>query len=118
MLTCLFSLTTSTEQVQPVRLKVQLREGSNFETARFFVLTYAGMAEKWRRNKRDIALSDVIAVYDVFKGEHTMNNVRPSDEELLKAFNTTNREEVMIRILEVGEILGEWYGAKKAGGAD
>eukprot|EP01087_Luapelamoeba_hula_P003097 TRINITY_DN1291_c0_g1_i1.p1 TRINITY_DN1291_c0_g1~~TRINITY_DN1291_c0_g1_i1.p1 ORF type:complete len:103 (+),score=11.00 TRINITY_DN1291_c0_g1_i1:349-657(+) len=66
-----------------------------------------GMAEKWRQDK-SIVLADVVGSFKVFK-DCNKKMVEPSDEELERVFGTKDRDAVVRRILETGEIQGELH---------
>ena len=47
---------------------------------------------------------NVVQKFEVYKGEHGTDGEKPSDQELEAAFGTSNRDDVIKRILEQGDI--------------
>ncbi|KAG2183660.1 hypothetical protein INT43_006668 [Umbelopsis isabellina] len=74
----------------------------------FFVFADHEALEKWQKDKT-IPLVEVAASFEVLhipNGGNTGEAVRPSKGELESAFNTSNSDDIVKKILSEGEVKG------------
>jgi hypothetical protein len=74
----------------------------------YHIFCIDGMTEKYRKDKT-IALADVVQSFKVFVN----GTESPSKAQLLDTFGSSNDTDVVMQILEKGEIRGEGKGLKK-----
>eukprot|EP01087_Luapelamoeba_hula_P003098 TRINITY_DN1291_c0_g1_i2.p1 TRINITY_DN1291_c0_g1~~TRINITY_DN1291_c0_g1_i2.p1 ORF type:complete len:108 (+),score=21.21 TRINITY_DN1291_c0_g1_i2:227-550(+) len=99
-------LSNTMNHLQKVLVR-QTQAGTEHNTEEYAIFAEPGMAEKWRQDK-SIVLADVVGSFKVFK-DCNKKMVEPSDEELERVFGTKDRDAVVRRILETGEIQGELH---------
>jgi len=72
------------------------------QVGNYYVLVYAGMVEKWRKDK-SIPMVDVVDSFAVFRGRKGEAD-HPAKGELESEFGTSNNDSVVTQILEKGEL--------------
>jgi ribosome maturation protein Sdo1 len=74
----------------------------------FFVIANPGMVCKWRKDKT-IPLIDVVQNFDIHTtttGSNTGEAIHPSNGMLESAFGTTNKDDIVKKIVNEGEEKG------------
>jgi ribosome maturation protein Sdo1 len=74
----------------------------------FFVIANPGMVNKWR-NDKTIPLIDVVQSFEIHTsstGSNTGEAIHPSNGILESAFNTTNKDDIVKKIVSEGEEKG------------
>ncbi|KAI8643487.1 ribosome maturation protein [Parasitella parasitica] len=85
--------------------KVVYKAADNTE---FFVIANEGMVSKWKKDTT-IPLIDVVQKLDVYTsatGSNTGEPIHPSNGALESAFNTTNKNDIVKKIISEGEEKG------------
>jgi ribosome maturation protein Sdo1 len=74
------------------------------DSTEFFVMTYPGKVAEWKKDKT-IPLVDVVQNFSVFTtstGSNTGEVIHPPKGILESAFDTSNQDEIVKKILEDG----------------
>ncbi|CAO3642851.1 unnamed protein product [Mucor fragilis] len=74
----------------------------------FFVIAQPGMVAKWKKDKT-IPLIDVVQSFDIFttpSGSVTGEAIRPANSTLENVFSTTNKDDIVKKIVSEGEEKG------------
>ncbi|KAL9559593.1 hypothetical protein PS6_000688 [Mucor atramentarius] len=78
------------------------------DNAEYFVIAQPGMVAKWKKDKT-IPLIDVVQSFDVFttpSGSVTGEAIRPSNSTLENVFSTSNKDDIVKKIVSEGEEKG------------
>ncbi|KAG1452485.1 hypothetical protein G6F56_007809 [Rhizopus delemar] len=80
----------------------------NSNDTEFFVIANPGLVSKWRED-RSTPLIDVVQSFDVFitsNGSNTGEYIHPPKGILESAFGTSNTDDIVKKIVELGEEKG------------
>ncbi|KAL6059385.1 hypothetical protein QOT17_013767 [Balamuthia mandrillaris] len=92
------------EKPQIVRWQPKAESAKDRPTPMFIICEH-GMPEKWRRD-RTIPLVDVVQRFKIYRGQTPQDDAdQPTKEELKEEFGTDKQEDVIMKILEEGDIL-------------